>query len=690
MSISRILFFSAIFLVSQIGLSQNNTASVNAAPFCIGLTYTSAAGTPGANIQEPWNNYDCLTHSPNPSWYFLKCSASGTIDLSLSAPQDIDFIIYGPFQNYSNLLNSTGSLNNVVDCSYSSTNMETPSIPNMSSGEYYLLLVTNYANTIQQISLTQTGGTGSLDCTVHNEGGSHFIFGETYYDENNNGTFDNNDFGIPGVQIDVDPLSQFVFSNYDGGFHFYNQTPDSVYYTVDASLQDFALTTSPTSYSFGLDSTLGMSDTLMFGFYPDNFTYSVDPDIIVNSVSCVNNNNMWVNIYNDGTLPSQGEITITLDDEINYDTTTYVLGSQTGNELTFSYDSLYLFQNLNFQIFTTPDTSLAVGDTIKTIISIETFDTLGVSLGIQTDTLCSPVFCSYDPNFKESLPNGGMPSEIIQPQDSIEYVIHFQNTGTAEAVNIVIEDTIHSNLDLSTFKFLSASHGVNITIDTNKLAKFVFNNINLPDSNTNEPLSHGYIKFRINLINGLLPNDSISNDVAIFFDNNLPIYTNIVYNEIDCYIKPDLSGTTVNNDQIHTNLSDPNLSFAWYLDGVLIPGETDTYYDMSYKGNYSVVVTNEYGCESTFTYSNSAGIEGLSGSFSVSPNPFVNELKIFNSIEKEVNVQIIDAEGRVVFAKNTISKQQFTLNTSEWAKGVYLIELQNSEGNLTRQKVIKY
>ncbi|MBD3636310.1 MAG: gliding motility-associated C-terminal domain-containing protein [Crocinitomicaceae bacterium] len=143
-------------------------------PICTqqALTFTANSnGTPASTV-DPGNNYDCLFSSPNPAWYFLEISTAGAIDMSLSAPSDIDFIIYGPFGDTTAAQNGCGNYGNggtgsgVVDCSYSATNNETPSIPNAQVGEVYVMLITNYSNQVQQITLTQTGGAGGTDCSV--------------------------------------------------------------------------------------------------------------------------------------------------------------------------------------------------------------------------------------------------------------------------------------------------------------------------------------------------------------------------------------------------------------------------------------------------------------------------------------------------------------------------------------------
>jgi len=62
------------------------------------------------------------------------------------------------------------------------------------------------------------------------------------------------------------------------------------------------------------------------------------------------------------------------------------------------------------------------------------------------------------------------------------------------------------------------------------LVEFSFKNILLPDSTTNEPLSHGFVSYKINPKIGLTENTTIENTASIYFDFNPPIVTNTIQN----------------------------------------------------------------------------------------------------------------------------------------------------------------
>ncbi len=144
-----------------------------------------------------------------------------------------------------------------------------------------------------------------------------------------------------------------------------------------------------------------------------------------------------------------------------------------------------------------------------------------------TLTYCFPVVNSYDPNEKEVSPV----SEIDSSSSWLTYTVRFQNTGNAPAQNVMIMDTLNNNIDEKTFRLLTYSYPPLTTL-TGSAVRFNFPNINLPDSNTNEPLSHGYVQYKVKLKDNLPVGTQIDNTAFIYFDFNAPVVTNTTTNTI--------------------------------------------------------------------------------------------------------------------------------------------------------------
>ncbi|MBK8416129.1 MAG: T9SS type A sorting domain-containing protein [Bacteroidetes bacterium] len=123
-------------------------------------------------------------------------------------------------------------------------------------------------------------------------------------------------------------------------------------------------------------------------------------------------------------------------------------------------------------------------------------------------------------------PAGVGAPHFVEMDSWLNYQIRFQNTGTDTAFTVVILDTLDASLDLSTFSINGSSHLVDVTYLPSREVTFRFNNILLPDSNVNEPGSHGYVSYRIK---GLTTNPDpteVNNTAYIYFDLNSPIVTN--------------------------------------------------------------------------------------------------------------------------------------------------------------------
>jgi uncharacterized repeat protein (TIGR01451 family) len=146
------------------------------------------------------------------------------------------------------------------------------------------------------------------------------------------------------------------------------------------------------------------------------------------------------------------------------------------------------------------------------------------------------VTCSYDPNIKVAEPIGYEEPHFILSGTYLNYTVHFQNTGNAMAYNVQVIDSLDlSSLVLSSFEVLGGSHPFSTSISPDGIVHFYFNDILLPDSTTNEALSHGFVNFGIRTREDLIGWDEIRNDAYIYFDSNEPILTpEVVHTIFDC------------------------------------------------------------------------------------------------------------------------------------------------------------
>ncbi|WP_452225830.1 T9SS type B sorting domain-containing protein [Lacinutrix cladophorae] len=164
-----VLPFTFCFGQQSGGASTCNIAE----PICSSSELTFL-NTSNGSVAEIGPDYGCLSTQPNPAWFFLQIGNSGNIYLNiyqtndlLGTPNlDVDFIIYGPFLDVLDACNSGLSSANIVDCSYSPSGIENAEIEGAVSGEFYMLLVTNFSGDSGVITINQSSGTGSTNCAI--------------------------------------------------------------------------------------------------------------------------------------------------------------------------------------------------------------------------------------------------------------------------------------------------------------------------------------------------------------------------------------------------------------------------------------------------------------------------------------------------------------------------------------------
>ena len=165
---------------------QNNTCA-NADPFCTdnGMYEFPAGVNAGSGESGPY--YSCLYSTPNPAWYYMRILNPGDIDIYMySTPSvDIDFCCWGPFDDPITPCPNGLTSDKVVSCSYSIYATEHCLIPaTAQTGEYYILIITNYSNSTCDIHFSKVSGTGTTDCSILPplvDAGGPYCVGETIY-----------------------------------------------------------------------------------------------------------------------------------------------------------------------------------------------------------------------------------------------------------------------------------------------------------------------------------------------------------------------------------------------------------------------------------------------------------------------------------------------------------------------------
>jgi sugar lactone lactonase YvrE len=146
---------------------------------------------------------------------------------------------------------------------------------------------------------------------------------------------------------------------------------------------------------------------------------------------------------------------------------------------------------------------------------------------------CSTVISSFDPNDKAATPQGVGDEHFILPNTRLDYKIRFQNTGTDTAFTVTLRDTLSPWMDVATLQIGAASHPFVWDISGDSELTFRFDNILLPDSNTNEAASHGFVAFSIQHRADMPLGTVLENRAGIYFDFNAVVLTNTVFHTVD-------------------------------------------------------------------------------------------------------------------------------------------------------------
>jgi uncharacterized repeat protein (TIGR01451 family) len=172
----------------------------------------------------------------------------------------------------------------------------------------------------------------------------------------------------------------------------------------------------------------------------------------------------------------------------------------------------------------------------------------------EIETFCAIIIDSFDPNDKQVLPTGITEAHNIKGDEQLEYMVRFQNTGTAEAINVTIRDQLDPALDLSSLQLGLASHQFHFSVEGSDPPELVwkFKNIKLPDSSSNEPGSHGFVKYTIKSLPNPAKGTVIRNKASIIFDFNSPVITNEVFNTVGLPETPPVNDVVVQDcgDQV--------------------------------------------------------------------------------------------------------------------------------------------
>lgn len=375
------------------------------------------------------------------------------------------------------------------------------------------------------VVVSRCGLSSSDSINIYQTNCFNSISGLIFKDLNWNSVKDANEPVMPNVVVKVMPGNLYFSSNNLG---IYTALVDTGTFTI-------SIPNPPTHFFPALQScTVTFNDTGMtsanndFAMFPDSAN---DVAVYVGFGNARPGFDVYYNLHvkNHGNTVLNGKVKFLADSLLNL-TGSFENYNISGDTVIINYSGLDPGAVKYYTIMYNLPATVELGTILNSIAIVTPIQDDNISTN-NFYPINQVVTGSFDPNDKNIIP------QIITPEYASQlkplmYTIRFQNTGTDTAFNIKIIDTLCENVNPASFQLLASSHTCNFRMFGHGIIEFKFPNILLADSNTNEPLSHGFVIYSVKPKDSLDIGDTIKNTADIYFDFNLPVRTNTVLSKI--------------------------------------------------------------------------------------------------------------------------------------------------------------
>lgn len=219
-----------------------------------------------------------------------------------------------------------------------------------------------------------------------------------------------------------------------------------------------------------------------------------------------------------------GTVTLTHDARLTFTSASVAPATTAGPTLGWTYVNLLPGETRRVRVICGLPPTAPLGDTITSQATAPLTGDLAPTDNVATARRI--VTGSFDPNDIEVSPVA-LTTTQVAVGEWLEYTIRFQNHGTDTAFTVAVNDSLPASLlQLSSFRFLAASHTCGWGISPTGQVLVTFPSIHLPPQTTNLIESDGFIRFKVRAASTLVAGDEIPNQARIHFDYNFPLETN--------------------------------------------------------------------------------------------------------------------------------------------------------------------
>ncbi len=538
---------SGCFINKNINVAAINLvllATSNTAATCSqsngSASIVASAGTPPYTYN--WNTgatTSSLANVPSGGYNCIVTDAAACVSLvSIQVPKFNPMAIGTQVTNASCIYNLDGAITTTVTGAtlpvtyYWNNGASTSNISNIPKGNYFLN-ITDAIGCFRNINATVSYNAANTSCYCT-------VSGKVYADGNNNCTLDGTEVGINAVRLDCSNGNAY-YTDANGDYSFI--VPSGSYTLTQIAKTNYPIMSCQNS-TINFTATTGgtcvinnnFADSIILKHDMHISTHAISAPrpgfdfkvrAIVSNLGTINETNALATFSHDAQLAPPTIIPSTFwsnasGNLYNTSASTYSFVAGTSKIVDFEFllgSNVPLSTNLWFNdscAYTSP-------------ISNWTNDETPIN---NVNEYITTVVGAYDPNFKEVAPKGkGTNGGIYCNDSTLEYFVHFQNLGTYYAQNVVVLDTLDSNLDWASFEPLYNSHKCKVSLSSTGVVRYEFKNIHLSWKQFDEPGSQGMFSYRINTKTRQL-GTTFKNSAAIYFDFNAPIITNQTLNTI--------------------------------------------------------------------------------------------------------------------------------------------------------------